>query len=74
MPWRNSYFPFFEGIPLQIGLQQMRDEKSVEFMRQYMVPNAKDNGIDGIEEIKIKGAFTESDFKLIIQFLKLRIY
>ena len=38
----------------------MRDEKSVEFMRQYMVPNSKDNGINGIEEIKIKGAFTES--------------
>lgn len=65
MPWRNSYFPFFEGIPLQIGLQQMKDEKSVEFMRQYMVPNARDNGINGIADIKIKGAFTESDFELI---------
>lgn len=70
MPWRNSYFPFFEGIPLQIGLQQMRDEKSVEFMRQYMVPNSKDNGINGIEEIKINGAFTESDFKLINTIFK----
>ena len=70
MPWRNSYFPFFEGIPLQIGLQQMKDEKSVEFMRQYMVPNARDNGINGIEEIKIKGAFTESDFELINTIFK----
>ncbi|WP_164489561.1 hypothetical protein [Rummeliibacillus sp. TYF005] len=34
-------------------------------MRQYMVPNSRDNGINGIEEIKIKGPFTESDFELI---------
>ena len=34
----------------------MKDEKSVELMRKYMVPNARDNGINGIEEIKIKGA------------------
>lgn len=65
MPWRNSYFPFFQGVPLQIGLQQMKDEKSTEWMRQYMVPNARDNGIDGISQIKIEGAFTESDFELI---------
>ena len=70
MPWRNSYFPFFEGVPLQIGLQQMKDEKSVELMHQYMVPNARDNGINGIEEIKIKGVFTESDFELINTIFK----
>lgn len=70
MPWRNSYFPFFEGIPLQIGLQQMKNEKSVEFMRKYMVPNAKDNGINGIKEIRIKGPFTESDFGLINTIFK----
>lgn len=29
MPWRNSYFPFFEGVPLQIGLQQMKDENQL---------------------------------------------
>ena len=39
-------------------------------MRQYMVPNARDNGINGIEEIKIKGAFTESDFELINTIFK----
>lgn len=70
MPWRNSYFPFFEGVPFQIGLQQMKDEKSVDFMRQYMVPNSRSNGINGIEEIKIRGAFTESDFKLIHTIFK----
>ena len=35
MPWRNSYFTFFEGIPLQIGLQQMKDEKSVIYASVY---------------------------------------
>ncbi|WP_153732783.1 hypothetical protein [Sporosarcina obsidiansis] len=70
MPWRNSYFPFFEGIPLQIGLQQMKDEKSVEFMRQYMVPNARDKGINGIKEICITGPFTASDFELIHTIFK----
>ena len=39
-------------------------------MRKYMVPNARDNRINGIEEIKIKGAFTESDFKLINTIFK----
>lgn len=72
MPWRNSYFPFFEGVPLQIGLQQMKDEKSVKFMRQYMVPNSRDNGINGIEKIKIKGPFTESDFELINTIFKIK--
>lgn len=72
MPWRNSYFPFFDGIPLQIGLQQMKDEKSVEFMRKYMVPNARDYGIHGIKEMTIQGAFTESDFSLIHRIFKNR--
>ena len=70
MPWRNSYFPFFEGIPLQIGLQQMKDEKSAKLMQQYMVPNARDNGINGMAEIKIKGPLTESDFELINTIFK----
>ncbi|WP_052344247.1 hypothetical protein [Bacillus ndiopicus] len=70
MPWRNSYFPFFEGIPLQIGLQQMKDKKSAEFMHKYMVPNARDNDINGIEEIIIKGPLTDSDFKLINTIFK----
>ena len=29
MPWQNSYIKFFEGIPLQIGFQQMKDDETV---------------------------------------------
>lgn len=65
MPWRNSYVPFFEGVPFQIGFQQMKDEKSLDFMQQYMVPNSTDNGILGITKIIIQGNFTTYDFSLI---------
>ena len=41
----------------------MKDEKSVELMHQYMVPNARDNGINGIEEIKIKGEIYRVRFR-----------
>lgn len=65
MPWMNSYFDFFEGVPIQIGLQQMKDQKSEDFMCQYMVPNAKENGITGIRSIRICGPFSDNDFQLI---------
>ena len=45
MPWQNSYIKFFEGIPLQIGFQQMKDDEARNFMKQYMVPNSYENGI-----------------------------
>ena len=65
MPWQNSYIPFFEGIPLQVGIQQMKDHKAREFMNQYMVPNSRDNNIAGISKVLIKGPFTVGDIKLI---------
>lgn len=65
MPWRNCYLPFFEGVPFQIGFQEMKDDKSREFMSTYMVPNARENGINGIYKAVIEGAFTENDFALI---------
>lgn len=65
MPWKNSYINFFQGIPLQIGLQQMKDDKSREFMNQYMVPNSRDNNIVSIKKVIIKGPFTKVDIKLI---------
>lgn len=61
MPWRNSYISFFEGVPLQISIQQMKDEKSREFMRKYMSPNSIENKIKGIKAIIIYGMFTEND-------------
>ncbi len=65
MPWRNCYVPFFEGVPMQIGFQEMKDEKSRDFMNQYMVPNSRDNGIMGINRVIVKGQFTENDFAMI---------
>lgn len=65
MPWRNSYINFFEGIPMQIGFQQMKDEKSRDFMDQYMVPNSRDNEILGISKVIIRGTLTSKDISLI---------
>ena len=65
MPWRNCYLPFFEGVHLQIGFQQMKDQKAREFMEAYMVPNARDHGISGIESIQINGPFTDKDFQML---------
>lgn len=66
MPWRNCYIPFFKGAEFQIGFQQMQDEKARDFMNQYMVPNSRDNGIDGINNVIIKGQFTKHDFDMIV--------
>lgn len=65
MPWRNSYINFLKGVPMQIGFQQMKDKKSLDFMRGYMVPNSKDNGINGINKVVINGTFIKEDFELI---------
>ncbi|MGL5353720.1 MAG: hypothetical protein ACRDA5_10435 [Clostridium sp.] len=65
MPWKNCYVNFLEGIPLQIGFQQMNDAKSREFMNEYMVPNSRDNSITGISKVRIKGPLTSNDKKLI---------
>ncbi len=65
MPWKNSYLPVFEGVPFQFFLQQMNDEKSKNFMQQYMVPNSNDHNINGISQVNIYGAWTEKDKELI---------
>ncbi len=65
MPWQNCYLPFFEGVPFQLGLQQMKDQKARDFMSAYMVPNTRDTGITGIKSIAMSGPFTDRDFKLI---------
>lgn len=65
MPWKNCYTNFFEGIPLQIGFQQMNDEKSRKFMEEYMVPNSRENGILGINKIIVRGSLTSNDKKVI---------
>lgn len=65
MPWKNSYLPFFSEVPFQIGFQQLKDKKTKEFMHKRMIPNSKENGINGISEIRIYGKFDDDDFNLI---------
>ncbi|MBJ6364293.1 hypothetical protein JFN88_24045 [Paenibacillus sp. MAHUQ-46] len=65
MPWRNAYLTALQGVPLQIFLQQMKDEKSRSFMNQYMVPNSRDNAINGIREVIIYGELTDDDKRLL---------
>lgn len=74
MPWRNCYIPFFENVPFQIGFQEMKDDKSRDFMDQYMVPNSKDKGIDGIYHVVIKGQFSDKDFHNIISVFGEKAY
>ncbi len=74
MPWRNCYVPFFENVPFQIGFQEMKDEKSRDFMNQYMVPNARDFGINGIYRVMIRGQYTDKDFELIRKIFGQRAY
>ncbi len=65
MPWMNSYLPFFEELPIQLGFQQMKDAKSRDFMNQYMYPNSRDNGIDGISEVIVYGMITDNDLEML---------
>lgn len=65
MPWMNSYIEFFEGVPLQLGFQQMKDQKSRDFMNQYMFPNSKDEGVEGITSIEVYGNLTNRDIDIL---------
>lgn len=67
MPWRNCYVPFFEHVLFQIGFQEMKDEKARDFMSQYMVPNSREQGIDGIYHAVIKGQYTDRDFDMLMK-------
>lgn len=74
MPWRNCYIPFFDKVPFQIGFQEMKDEKSRDFMSQYMTPNSKENGINGIYHVIIKGQYTNNDFDVIMSVFGKKAY
>jgi hypothetical protein len=67
MPWQNSYLPFFEGVPFQLGFQQMKDAASRNWMQQYMIPNSRENGIDQITALSLCGNYTDSDKELILK-------
>ncbi|KAA0955917.1 VOC family protein [Sporosarcina sp. ANT_H38] len=65
MPWKNSYLPEFEGVSFQFFLQQLENEKVKSYMQKHMVPNGKEKNINGISEVKIFGALTEGDKRII---------
>lgn len=65
MPWRNAYLPPFSGVPFQFFLQQMDDEKARNYMEQYMVPNSRDEHIEGIAEVVIYGQLTSEDKEIL---------
>ena len=65
MPWKNAYVQEFEGVPFQFFLQQLNDEKSKLYMQKYMVPNSKENNINGIAQVNIYGTLTEKDKDII---------
>ena len=45
----------------------MKDEKSRDFMNQYMVPNSREFGINGIYQAVMKGLYTVNDFNMIMK-------
>ncbi len=65
MPWMNAYLPFFNNISIQLGFQQMKDQKSRDLMNQYMYPNSKENGIDGISKVIVYGKLSEDDIEML---------
>ncbi|WP_297637357.1 hypothetical protein [uncultured Clostridium sp.] len=65
MPWKNSYISFFEGIPLQIGFQQVKDEHTRKHIEKYMKPNIFENDILNINKAIVRGPLTSDDFLLI---------
>jgi len=65
MPWSNSYLDFFDYVPLQIGFQQMDNEKIRQSLEKHMIPNSTDNNISGIKIVHVYGPFTTKDFQLL---------
>ncbi|MEO3946887.1 VOC family protein [Gorillibacterium sp. CAU 1737] len=66
MPWKNAYLPPFEGMPFQLFLQQMDNEKARSFMEAYMVPNSRNQGIEGIAELIVYGRLTADDKRIVM--------
>lgn len=54
MPWRSIFTEPIPGTDLQICYGEMDNQQMMEKMKQYMVPNANTNGINGIKEAIVK--------------------
>ncbi|MCG1012289.1 hypothetical protein JT739_06715 [Tepidanaerobacter sp. GT38] len=65
MPWRSLVTEPIPGTDLQICFGELDSPDIMEKMKAYMVPNAADNGIDGISEAIVKGNFSEEAWAYI---------
>src|SRR5690554_1142616 len=59
MPWRSIFTAPIPGTDLQICYGELDSPDIMKKMKAYMVPNAADNGIEGIREAIVKGSFSE---------------
>ena len=65
MPWRSLFTESIPGTDLQICFGELDSPDVMEKMKAYMVPNASDNGIEGISEAIVKGNFSEEAWAYI---------
>ena len=59
MPWRSIFTATIPGIDLEICYGELDNPNIMEKMKAYMVPNAADNGIEGIKEAVVRGNFSK---------------
>ncbi|NLM21982.1 MAG: hypothetical protein GX207_09600 [Peptococcaceae bacterium] len=65
MPWRSIFIAFIPGTDLQICYGELDSPDVLEKMKAYMVPNAIDNGIEGVKEAIVKENFSEEAWAYI---------
>lgn len=65
MPWRSIFTPPIPGTDIQICFGELDSEEMMEKMKEYMVPNSKENGIEGIREANLKGKFNQDGIDYI---------
>jgi len=62
----SSQLPFFKGAPFQLRfVQRKTGEEARRDIAKITIPNAYENGIEGIESIRIRAPFTHDDRQLI---------
>lgn len=59
MPWRSLFTAPIPGTDLQICYGELDSPEIMEKMKAYMVPNAADYGIEGINKATVRGNFSE---------------
>lgn len=59
MPWRSIFTNPIPGTNLQICYGELDSPQIMKKMKAYMVPNATDNGIEGIKEAIVKSNFSK---------------